>query len=184
MLKRKVRLSYTDYANLEDENRYELIEGELFMVPSPGFYHQTVLGNLFKLLIRFIEKTKAGIVVCAPLDVVLSPNDVVQPDILFISKERMNIVTEKNIQGAPDLVVEILLPSTLERDKIVKKYLYEKHGVKEYWIVEPVGKLNEILTLKDEGYEFFGSFFLDDTLQSPLLKKLRIPLKEVFKQNA
>jgi len=183
MLKRKVRLNYTDYANLEDEKRYELIEGELFMVPSPGSYHQIILLNLLDFLRHHIKKTKAGIVVCAPLDVVLTPNDVVQPDILFISKERINIVTERNIQGAPDLVVEILSPGTLERDKIVKKHLYEKHGVKEYWIVEPVGKLIEVLTLKEEGFQFFGSFFLDDVLQSPLLKKLKIPLKEVFKQN-
>ena len=69
----------------------------------------------------------------------------------------------------------------LERDKIVKKYLYEKHRVKEYWIVDPVGKLVEVLTMKEEGFEFFGTFFLDDQLSSPLLKELEVPLKEVFK---
>ena len=181
MLKRKVKLTYKDYTNLGDEKRYELIEGELYMVPSPGSYHQTVLLNLLDFFRAYIKKKKAGVVFCAPLDVVLAPNDVLQPDVLFISKGRMDIVTENNIQGAPDLVVEILSPGTLERDKIVKKHLYEKHGVKEYWIVDPVGKLVEVLTLKEEGFEFFGTFFLDDQLSSPLLKGLKVPLKEVFK---
>ena len=181
MLKRKVKLTYKDYTNLGDEKRYELIEGELYMTPSPNVYHQTVLGRLFVFLTSFIEEKQLGATFCAPLDVVLTPNDVLQPDVLFISKGRMGIITENNIQGAPDLVVEILSPGTLERDKIVKKYLYEKHGVKEYWIVDPVGKLVEVLTLKEEGFEFFGTFFLDDQLSSPLLKELKVPLKEVFK---
>ncbi|MBI2486617.1 MAG: Uma2 family endonuclease [Deltaproteobacteria bacterium] len=182
MLKRKIKLTYKDYASLEDDKRYELIEGELYMVPSPGFYHQSVLINLLNFLINFVKKKQLGIVLCAPMDVVLTENDVVQPDILFISNENRGIITETNIKGASDLVVEILSPNTLERDKIVKKAIYEKHGVKEYWIVDPTGKLVEVLTLKEEGFEFFGTYFLDDELTSPLLKKLKIPLKEIFKR--
>jgi Uma2 family endonuclease len=181
MLKRKIKLTYRDYANLQDDKRYELIEGELYLVPSPGFYHQSVLVNLSNFLTNFIKKKQLGIVLCAPMDVILTENDVVQPDILFISNENRGIITEQNVKGAPDLVVEILSPGTLERDKIVKKYLYEKHGVKEYWIVEPVGKFIEVLTLQEKGFEFFGTFFFGDQLESPLLRKLRIPLKEIFK---
>ncbi len=180
MLKRKVKLTYEDYASLRDDKRYELIEGELYMVPSPDFYHQSILGNLWDFLRSFTKEKQLGIVLCAPLDVVLSENNVLQPDILFISKERMGITTEKNIRGAPDLVVEILSLGTLERDKIVKKSLYGKYGVKEYWIVDPVGKLIEVLTLKEEGFEVFGIFFLDDELSSPLLKGLKVPLKGIF----
>lgn len=183
MLKRKVRLTYRDYAILDDDKRYELIEGELYMTPSPTSYHQSVLLNLLDFFRAYIRKKRSGAVFCAPLDVVLTPGDVVQPDILFISNENKGIITEKNIQGAPDLAVEILSPGSLERDRIVKKYLYEKHGVKEYWIVEPVGKFIEVLTLKENRFEFVGTFFFDDVLTSPLLKGLKIPLKEVFKQN-
>jgi Uma2 family endonuclease len=180
MLKRKIKLTYKDYASLGDDKRYELIEGELYMVPSPDFSHQSVLGNLWDYLRNFTKKRQLGIVLCAPLDVVFPDNNVLQPDILFISKERMGIITEKNIKGAPDLLVEILSTGTLERDKIVKKSLYEKYGVKEYWIVDPTGKQVEVLTLKEEGFEVSGIFFSDDELTSPLLKKLRISLKEIF----
>ena|ERR1700756_3867464 len=180
MLKRKVKLTFEDYSSLSDDKRYELIEGELYMVPSPGFYHQSVLGNLWDFLRGFAKEKRLGIVLCAPLDVVLSDDNVLQPDIIFISKERGGIVTEKSIRGAPDLIVEILSPGTLERDKIVKKSLYGKYGVKEYWIVDPTGKLIEVLTLREEGFEVFGIFFLDDELTSMLLKNLRIPLREVF----
>ncbi len=180
MLKRKVRLTYEDYASLSDDKRYELIEGELYITPSPDVYHQNVLAKLFVFLRNFTEKKQLGIVLCAPLDVVLSENDVLQPDILFISKGRSEIITEKNIRGAPDLVVEILSAGTLERDKIVKKNLYERHGVREYWIVDPTGKFIEVLTLQKEGFEVYGIFFLDDELTSPLLKKLTIPLKQIF----
>ncbi|HWP91863.1 MAG TPA: Uma2 family endonuclease [Thermodesulfobacteriota bacterium] len=181
MLKKQIKFTYTDYINLKDDKRYELIEGELYLVPSPNTYHQAVLGNLWDSLRSHVKKKRLGTVLCAPLDVVLSENDVVQPDILFIYNENRGIITEHNIKGAPDLVVEILSLGTLERDKIVKKYLYEKHGVKEYWIVEPVGRFIEVMTLEKEGFEFLGTFFFRDQLESPLLRKLRIPLKEIFK---
>ncbi len=87
MLKRKIKLTYRDYANLQDDKRYELIEGELYMVPSPGFYHQSVLVNLLNFLTNFIKKKQLVIVLCAPMHVILTEDDVVQPDILFISNE-------------------------------------------------------------------------------------------------
>jgi len=181
MLKKQIKFTYTDYINLKDSKRYELIEGELYMVPSPSFYHQSVLGNLWDYLRTNTKKKRLGIVLSTPIHVVLTENDVVQPDILFISNENSGIVTEQNVKGAPDLIVEILSSGTLERDKIVKKYLYEKHGVKEYWIVEPVGKFIEVLTLEKGGFEFFGTFFLADDLDSLVLKKLRIPVRKIFK---
>ncbi len=180
MLNGKIKLTYDDYCSLTDEKRYELIEGDLFMVPAPDFYHQIVSGNIEFPLRNFVKKRQLGVVVYAPVDVVLSTEDVLQPDILFISNERRHVITEKNVSGAPDLVVEILSSSTQERDKLIKRHLYAKHGVKEYWIVDPITKNIEVLSLGSEGYKLFGIFFIDDVLSSPLIEGFSLPLQEVF----
>lgn len=180
MLKEKIRLTYNDYLTLPDEKRYELIEGELFMVPAPDFYHQIVSGNIEFHLMDFVKKRNLGVVVDAPVDVVLSPEDVLQPDILFISTERKHIITKKNVSGAPDLVIEILSPSTQERDKLVKRDIYSKYGVKEYWIVDPVGKNIEVMIQGHEGYKLHAIFLNDEVLTSPLMEGFLLPLKEVF----
>src|SRR3989337_2524253 len=178
MLKEKKRVTYNDYLTLPEEKRYEILEGELFMVPAPDFYHQIVSGNVEFPLREFVKKNNLGIVVAAPVDVVLSPEDVLQPDVLFISREKRYIITEKNVSGAPDLVIEILSPSTQERDKIVKRDLYSKYGVKEYWIVDPITKSIEVMSLSREGIKLYGIFLKEDTLTSPLINGLSIPLHE------
>ena len=104
-----------------DDKRYELIEGELYMVPAPGFYHQTISMNISHPLKKFIKENNLGAIIYAPFDVVLSETDIVQPDIIFISKKGMGLMTEKNLRGAPDLAIEILSSSTKERNKLVKK---------------------------------------------------------------
>ncbi len=180
MLKEKIRLTYNDYLTLPDEKRYELIEGELFMVPAPDFYHQIVSGNIEFHLMDFVKKRNLGVVVDAPVDVVLSPENVLQPDILFISTERKHIITKKNVSGAPDLVIEILSPSTQERDKLVKRDIYSKYGVKEYWIVDPVEKNIEVMIQGHEGYKLHAIFLNDEVLTSPLIEGFLLPLKEVF----
>lgn len=180
MLKTKIKLTYTDYAAMSDEKRYELIEGDLYMVPAPGFYHQVVSRNIEMALWEFVKSRRLGVVVDAPVDIVFTPEDVVQPDILFISNERRSIITEKYLSGAPDLIVEILSPSSLERDKLVKRNLYAKHGVKEYWIVDPVGKQVEVLLLKNQAFVLHGIFLIDDRLTSPLLPEFDLPLQTVF----
>ena len=180
MLKTRIKCTYDEYAAMSDEKRYELIEGELYMVPSPDFYHQTISMNISHPLRKFVREKNLGIVLYAPFDVVLSETDVLQPDILFVSKERMGQMTDKNLRGAPDLVIEILSSSTRERDRLVKKRLYMEHGVKEFWIVAPDKRTVEILVLKETGFETFGIFFMEDELTSPLLKDFRLQLKEVF----
>ncbi len=180
MLKEKIRLTYNDYLTLPEEKRYELMEGELFMVPAPDFYHQIVSGNIVFPLREFVKKGNLGIVVAAPVDVILFPEDVLQPDILFISRERRHIITEKNVSGAPDLVIEILSPSTQERDKLVKRDIYSKYGVQEYWIIDPVGKNIEVMTLGSEGYKLHAIFLNDEVLTSPLIQGFSLSLKEVF----
>ncbi len=145
-------LTYEDYCRLDDERRYELIGGELWLVPSPSVYHQRLSIRLGSRLYGYVEQEKLGVVLQAPLDVYLSPQDVVQPDIIFVSRERLDIVGEANIQGAPDLVIEILSPSTVTRDRTRKKDLYARHGVRELWIIHPVAQTVEVYTLEAGEY--------------------------------
>ena len=121
-----------------------------------------------------------GKVFYAPFDVVFSEIDIVQPDILYISKENLDILTDENVKGAPDLVVEILSPSSEYRDKVIKRKLYGRYGVKEYGIVDLTEKKIEIVIRHAEGLKPFGTFYKNDTLKSSLLKELEIKLEEIF----
>ncbi len=177
----KIKFTYKDYKSLPESEtkRYELVEGELIMVPSPNEYHQRVSGNLEFILREFVQEKNLGRIYDAPFDVHLGDN-VAQPDILFVFKERSYVITEEEIKGAPDLVIEILSPATAERDRTYKKVLYARYGVREYWIVDPKKKIIEVLTLKKEGYESFNIYKKIDTLNSSLLPGLSIKLSEVF----
>lgn len=163
-----------------ETNRYELLEGELFMIPSPNWLHQTILKKIFTLLDKYVTDHRLGEVRFAPLDVILAQEVVVQPDILFISKERPDIIEKQGVQGAPDLVIEIASPSTRNRDRTLKKTLYARHGVKEYWIVDPEEKTIEVFTLGKKGYKSARTYKESGTLKSPLLEELEINLSEVF----
>ena len=183
--KAKIRFSYQDYKSLPEleTERYELLEGELVMVPSPTTYHQRISGNLELILRQFVLERDLGEVYYAPLDVVLaegSERKVVQPDILFISKNRSHIITEDEINGAPDLVVEIISKGTEERDRGYKKTLYARHGVKEYWLVDPKAKTVEVFTLGERGFEMVRGYKSTETLNSSLLEGLKIDLQEIF----
>ena len=180
-LNTKIKFTYKDYKSLPESEtkRYELLEGELIMVPSPNEYHQRISGRLEFILRAFVEDKNLGRVYYAPLDVHLG-EDVVQPDILFISKERCQIITKEEIRGGPDLVIEILSPATAERDCTYKKTLYARHGVREYWIVDPEEKTVEVMTLGKAGFEICGTYGKTKTLKSPILPDLTINLSEVF----
>lgn len=180
MAETKVKFTYEDYLQLPEDKRYELMEGEFYMVPSPTWAHQTISKKLFRILDDFITDHGLGEIRYAPLDVVLSEVDVVQPDVLFVSKERSRIISEKNIQGSPDLVVEILSPATAEKDKGLKRKLYAKYGVNEYWLVDPDKKSIEVLTLGEAGFETAGIYGKGEALASRLLRGLRLKLEEVF----
>lgn len=181
-LNTKIKFTYKDYKSLPESEtkRYELLEGELIVVPSPTTYHQQISRRMEFLLLNHVEDNDLGEVLNAPLDVVLSGEDVVQPDILFISRERSNIITEEDIKGSPDLIIEILSPGTENYDRGYKKTLYARHGVKEYWIVDPEAKTVEVLTLEEKGFELVRAYTGSQLLSSPLLKGLAIDLKEVF----
>ena len=176
----KKKYTYEDYLKTPDNERYELIEGELLMTPSPITKHQRISRELEFEIMKFVKANALGEVFYAPYDVYLDEENVVQPDILFISKERLNIIGEKNIQGAPDLVIEIISESTAYRDLVQKKKLYGKFGVKEYWIVIPGEELVEVHILKDNTYVLHKTYGKDDAVESPYLKKLKIELKGIF----
>jgi len=131
---------------------------------------------------EFTKKKKLGTVFIAPCDVVLSETNIVQPDIVFVSKENGEIITERNIQCAPDLIAEITSPSTAERDMVLKKKLYAKFGAKEYWIVFAKEQKVEVHRLEKQAYVLDGVYEKSDVLKSPLIKGLKIRLSEVFRE--
>jgi Uma2 family endonuclease len=176
----KKKYTYEDYLKTPEDEIYELIEGELLMTPSPIPKHQRISRELEFEILKFVKANDLGEVFYAPCDVYLDDENVIQPDILFISKERLNIIGEKNIQGAPDLVVEIISENTAYRDLVQKKKLYARFGVKEYWIVIPKEELIEVYILKDNTYMLYKTYSKDDTLESPYLKDLKIGLKSIF----
>ena len=150
------------------------------MTPSPVPYHQWLLKNIEFELENFVREKKMGKVFYAPCDVYLDNENVLQPDILFISQERLNIIGEKNIQGAPDLVIEILSESTAYLDMVKKKKLYAQFGVKEYWIIDPGEKTAETYSLKNALFVLTKRFTEKDVLESTLLPGLKIKLLHVF----
>ena len=182
MLKSKIKFTYRDYKNLPESEtkRYELLGGELLMVPSPTTYPQRISRNLGSQLWDFARRNALGEVFYAPCDVILG-DDVVQPDIIYISKEHLYIVAEGEIRGgAPDLVIEILSPATAERDRTYKRTLYARHGVKEYWIVDPEERIIEVMKLGEAGFETVGVYKKEEILISPLLKGFRLNSGEIF----
>jgi len=172
--------TYDDYLKIDDDKQYELIGGKLILVPAPRTIHQRINRKLSGFIGSFVDKNNLGEVLCAPTDVLLSETEKPQPDILFISKEHLDIITEMNIQGTPDLVVEILSPSTGKYDKVEKSKMYYKYGVKEYWIVDPDIKVIEILIPGERNWNLFQAYNGDDILMSPLLNGLEIQLKDIF----
>ncbi len=185
MPKPRVKFTYEDYKSLPvfENKQYELLDGELIMVPAPSTYHQKISGQIYFIIKLFVEKTGSGLVFYSPIDVVLEGQegcDVVQPDIIFISKNRLDIIKEEEIRGAPDLVIEILSPATEKKDRFYKKSLYARHGVKEYWIVDPEKKTIELYTLTEEGFKLYQEYKVEDVLRSVVLEGLEVDLRAIF----
>jgi len=177
-----VRFTYQDYVNLpeSEEKRYELIDGELYMVPSPSTIHQFISKNIYSLLEEFVTANQLGTVLYSPLDVVLSNEDVLQPDLLFMSTNRASIITDQNIQGAPDLVVEILSPGTASRDRTLKRVRYAKFGVREYWIVDPQSRTLEVLKASQTGFDSVRVYPEGTSATSPLLEGIQVDVSAIF----
>ena len=177
------KLTYEDYLKTSDDERYELLDGELITRPAPNIAHQHVAMKLGTRLDTFVEEGNLGVVYSAPTDVVLSETDVVQPDLLFISFERAHIISPANIQGAPDLIVEIRSDSTAERDETLKRKLYAERGVEEYWLVAPDAMTIAVLLLSGEGYAEVAAHSMGQTLTSPTLEGFSVNLDEIFRSH-
>lgn len=177
------KLTYEDYLLFpEDGNRHEILDGEHCVSPAPGPRHQIVVGELMGWLVPFVRQRRLGRFLPAPLDVLLDRHDIVQPDLLFISTANLKILTEKNVQGAPDLVVEVLSDSTRKRDEGIKLERYELLGVQEYWVVDPKQEEARIYRRSGERLQQVAELSAAerDLLTSPLFPGLEIPLFEIF----
>ncbi len=174
------RLTYDDLRQIPpDRNRYELIEGELFVSPAPNTEHQRKTFRLARKLAEHVEEHDLGEVFIAPYDVVLDAPTVLEPDILFVSKARQSIVKPGCIEGAPDLVVEVTSDSSRTIDRFVKRDRYAEFGVPEYWLLEPLEPRIEVLRLEGGKYRVVGVFGPGDTLESPTFPGLRLSVSSL-----
>lgn len=176
---REQQQPYEDYSNPFIEERYEIINNVRFdLKPAPTVKHQHLAGRLYYM----IETTchENGTVLFSPIDVYLDEENQFQPDLVFILNENQDIIKEARIEGAPDLVVEVLSPSTSKNDKIAKKDQYERFGVKEYWIVDPVHLIVDQFILEQGKYHLYKTHATEGTLTSPLFSCIEIKLEKLF----
>lgn len=181
-LQTPTRLTYDDYVKLPDDGkRYEIIDGELFVNASPVPRHQDIVGNIYFALRNWMRE-HGGKVYMSPLDVVFDEYNVVEPDVIVINPTRVAILGEKNVQGAPNLLVEVLSDGTRRRDEIHKRKLYERGGVDEYWIVDGELELVKIYRRTASAFERVAELENenDDAITSPLLPGFTLPLRDVF----
>ena len=183
----RLKLTYDDFVLFPDDGkRHELIDGEHYVTPSPNMRHQLISGDLFGLIWNYLQDHPIGRVFYAPSDVVFSEHDVVEPDLFYLSNERAaQVLTAANVKGAPDLVVEIGSPSTRQRDETIKRHLYERCGVSEYWVIDP--DIDVVRVYKRSGGEGLRrpvelSREAGDVLTTDLLPGLALPLTRIFRQ--
>jgi Uma2 family endonuclease len=179
-----VKLTYDDFLLFPDDGlRHELIDGEHYVTPCPNTKHQRISGNLYWLLRSYLERNRIGEAFFAPFDIVFSRFDVVEPDLLYMSNERAaTILTSKNVQGTPEVIIEIGSPSTRRRDETIKRSLYQRSGVSEYWVVDP--ELDVVRVYRsDDGFERPHELSREagDVLTTPLLPGLVLSLGDIFK---
>jgi len=180
-----LKLTYDDFVLFPDDGkRHELIDGEHYVTPSPNMRHQQISMNLVLLIGNWLEQQPRGRLFHAPFDVVFSKYDVVEPDLLYVSNERSTVLTAPNVQGAPDLVIEIGSPGTRKRDETIKRNLYGRSGVTEYWFVDP--DIDVIRVYRPSGEAFGRPIELSreagDLLTTKLLPGLELPLGRIFRE--
>ena len=180
------RLTYDDFVLFPDDGkRHELIDGEHYVTPSPNTRHQRILARLFLLIGGWLDTHRIGQTFFAPYDVVFTDFDVVEPDLLYMSNQRAaEVITPKHVRGVPELVVEIASRGTRKRDETIKRRLYQREGVTEYWVVDPE---LDVIRVYQRGEERFGRPIeltreAGDTLATPLLPGLEMPLVRIFEE--
>jgi Uma2 family endonuclease len=179
------RLTYDDLEYFpDDRKRREIIDGELYVTPSPSLRHQVLVGRLYMATASYLAgRPEIGRVFVSPLDVVLSPHDVVEPDLLFVGSDQLEVLTVTNVQGPPALVVEVLSPSTRKTDEQIKRRLFSRVGVREYWLVDPELDLIKVFRRGGDGsFRRVAELTAEDvdSLTSPLLPGFSLPLSDLF----
>ncbi|MTI96977.1 MAG: DNA-binding protein [Firmicutes bacterium] len=171
--------TYRDYLLLPEEQgfRFEILEGELIKDPSPSVIHQLVLNRLNSLMNSyFLVHDPQGLLLCAPMDTTFGQQTVVQPDLLYISSDRTDIVRKQRIVGPPDLVVEIISPGSKRKDRVCKLNIYLRAGVNHFWLVDPEEKTMECFALRDGNYALTASGLDSDLIKPPDFQDLTIDL--------
>jgi Uma2 family endonuclease len=180
----RVKFTYDDFLLFPDDGkRHELIDGEHYVTPSPNTSHQRISGRLHLLIGNWLEAHPVGQVFYAPFDVVFTNFDVVEPDLLYMSNARAaEILTSKHVTGAPEIVMEIGSPGTRKRDETIKRRLYERAGVSEYWIVDPDLSVVRVYRREGDGYGRPTELSAEagDVLTTPHLEGLDLPLGRIF----
>lgn len=181
----KKRLTYADFMLFPDDGkRHELIDGVHYVTPSPNLGHQELVGRLYLAIGNFLAaRRQLGRVFLAPLDVVMSDYDVVEPDLLFVAGDQTDLLTEANVQGAPALVIEVLSPGTKRRDQGIKRKLFDEKGVREYWMVDPKGRRVSICRRAEDGtFPIAETLTMawDGALTTALLPGFSLTLKDLF----
>ena len=181
-----VKLTWDDYALFpEDGQRHELIDGEHYVTPAPVRKHQVIVLNIATAIRFHLKSHPVGFVYVAPFDVILSDHDVVEPDVLYVSRERaQEIEMSPWVKGAPSLVVEVGSPGTHKRDETTKRRLYERYGVDEYWLVDTALDTITVLRRSGDGFERAAELRREDgdVLTTPLLPEWSLSLREVFEE--
>lgn len=157
----------------------ELWNGEIVMSPSPSFFHQKLIVRFHHQLSAWVTTHNLGETCLAPIDMILTQSNVAQPDVLFIAKDRLSIIQDR-VRGAADLVAEIISPTSRQRDRIEKRDLYEQHGIKEYWMIDPDAQTAEVLTLENGEYRLAGRWRPGETARSVLLAGFEVPVNTLF----
>ena len=180
---RSVKFTYEDFVNFPDDGkRHEIIDGEHYVTPSPNTKHQSTSRNLLVSIALHLRQHPTGEVFAAPFDVVFSDLDVVEPDLLYISRERLDVLTKVHVRGAPDFLIEILSPGTRRTDEITKRKLYERSGVQEYWVVDPELDIVKVYRRADGAFATPLELSAErgEALTTPLLPGWSAPLRELF----
>lgn len=180
---RRIHLTYEDYkACPEDGQRYEILEGDIAVTPTPVPRHQELVGRLFLVLSRWVEEGAGGTVFLAPLTVLLADDTVVEPDLFWIAPKSIAVIGEDIVRGAPDLVAEVLSPSTASRDRGTKAKVYAKFGVREYWLIDPAGETVTILALRGRHFRPHASGTGHRLIASAVDPALKIVPSEIFRR--
>jgi Uma2 family endonuclease len=177
----RVVLTYADYVALpNDGKRYEIHDGELSVTPAPGRTHQRLVLRLGSLLNAHVEARGIGEVYIAPFDVILDDTSIVQPDVVYVAQDRSGVVSERGIDGAPTLAIEIISPSTMQIDRGTKLQLYARHRVPYYWIVDPGARTVEAYKLRSGAYALAGRMAGDEALRAEPFPDLEIPFASLW----